>query len=122
MLVILSLLIMLGGVPLNSANVMVTAYTSSVSETDFSPWVAAWNNRLHHGDRVIAVSRDLEKLGLGNGSVVYVEGLGLYTVRDRMNKRKRRSIDIWFETNKRAAIKFGKKRLRVYWISGLKKS
>ena len=104
-------------IPINSVQVTVTAYTSSVQETDSDPWTAAWGNKLRPGDRVVAVSRDLERLGLVNGTVVYVEGLGFFTVKDRMHWRKKRWIDIWFETDRRKALRFGKKKLTVYWIS-----
>ena len=104
---------------IQSKVVTATAYTSSVNETDNDPWTAAWNNKLKPGDKIIAVSRDLERLGLGNGILVYVQGLGFFTVKDRMNKRKRGCIDIWFETDKKAALNFGKRKLRIYWVKDL---
>lgn len=91
-----------------------TAYNSVPGQTDSDPWVAAWNNRLRPGDKVIAVSRDLEKHGLTNGAKVKIEGLpGTYTVRDRMNKRFRNRIDVWMEKDIRKARAWGKKKLKI---------
>ncbi|GAA5524150.1 hypothetical protein Maes01_00704 [Microbulbifer aestuariivivens] len=91
-----------------------TAYNSVPGQTDSDPWVAAWNNRLRPGDKVIAVSRDLEKHGLTNGAKVKIEGLpGTYTVRDRMNKRFKNRIDVWMEKDIKKARKWGKKKLKI---------
>lgn len=91
-----------------------TAYNSVAGQTDGDPWVAAWNNRLKPGQKVIAVSRDLEKRGLTNGAKVKIEGLsGTYTVRDRMNKRFRNRIDVWMEKDVRKARSWGKRKLKV---------
>ncbi|WP_234994974.1 3D domain-containing protein [Microbulbifer donghaiensis] len=94
--------------------VHATAYNSVPGQTDDDPWVAAWNNRLRPGDKVIAVSRDLEKHGLTNGAKVQIEGLpGTYTVRDRMNKRFKNRIDVWMEKDIKKARKWGKKTLKI---------
>lgn len=91
-----------------------TAYNSVAGQTDDDPWVAAWNNRLRPGQKVIAVSRDLEKHGLTNGAKVKIEGLpGTYTVRDRMNKRFKNRIDVWMEKDIKKARKWGKKKLKL---------
>lgn len=93
-----------------------TAYNSVPGQTDSDPWVAAWNNRLRPGQKVIAVSRDLEKHGLTNGTKVKIEGLpGTYTVRDRMNKRFRNRIDVWMEKDIKKARQWGKKKLKIIW-------
>src|SRR5262249_1076986 len=63
----------------------VTAYNSTVAQTDRQPWVAAWGDRLRPGMRSIAVSRDLLHMGLARGSRVAIEGLsGEYVVLDKM--------------------------------------
>ncbi|WP_237066618.1 3D domain-containing protein [Microbulbifer guangxiensis] len=93
-----------------------TAYNSVPGQTDDDPWVAAWNNRLRPGDKVIAVSRDLEKHGLTNGAKVKIEGLpGTYTVRDRMNKRFKNRIDVWMEKDIKKARQWGKKKLKIVY-------
>ncbi|MCQ3828215.1 3D domain-containing protein [Microbulbifer elongatus] len=99
-----------------SMTVTATAYNSVEGQTDDDPWTAAWNNRLRPGDKIIAVSRDLEKHGLTNGAKVKIEGLpGTYTVRDRMNKRYKNRIDVWMEEDIKKARKWGKKKLKIVW-------
>ena len=99
-----------------SMTVTATAYNSIEGQTDDDPWTAAWNNRLRPGDKIIAVSRDLEKHGLTNGAKVRIEGLpGTYTVRDRMNKRYTNRIDVWMEKDLKKARKWGKKKLKITW-------
>jgi 3D (Asp-Asp-Asp) domain-containing protein len=99
-----------------SAHVTATAYTSSPKETDSTPYLAAWNNRLRPGVKSIAVSRDLLKMGLSNGTKVRISGLrGTYKVLDKMNKRWKRKIDIYMGTNRKRAIHWGKKRVIISW-------
>jgi len=97
--------------------VHATAYTSHKGQTDKTPFLAAWNNRLRPGMKIIAVSRDLiKKYGLGNGKKVKIEGLpGSYTVRDKMNKRFTKRIDIYMGTNRRKALRWGRRRTVIYW-------
>ncbi|MFV8783848.1 3D domain-containing protein [Microbulbifer sp. SA54] len=99
-----------------SLTVTATAYNSVKGQTDDDPWMAAWNNKLRPGDKIIAVSRDLEKHGLTNGTKVRIEGLpGTYTVRDRMNKRFTNRIDVWMEKDIKKARLWGKKKLKIIW-------
>lgn len=83
--------------------VTATAYTSSKRETDRTPFLAAWKNRLKPGIKSIAISRDLLALGLTNGCEVTIDGLeGTYKVLDKMHKRwKKRSISTWEWIEKR---------------------
>ncbi len=81
--------------------VTLTTYTASENETDSTPNITAsgfkidTKNAKRH--RIIAVSRDLKKK-LKFGSKVRIEGAGkysgTYTVRDVMNKRYKKRIDI----------------------------
>lgn len=99
-----------------SMTVTATAYNSVKGQTDDDPWTAAWNNKLRPGDKIIAVSRDLEKHGLTNGAKVRIEGLpGTYTVRDRMNKRFTNRIDVWMEKDVKKARSWGKRKLKIIW-------
>ena len=97
--------------------VQATAYTSHRGQTDSTPFLAAWNNRIRPGMKIIAVSRDLiTKYGLGNGKKVRIQGLpGYYTVRDKMNKRYTKRIDIYMGMNRRKALRWGRKRTVIYW-------
>ena len=93
--------------------VTVTAYTLSADETDDTPTIAAWGDHLKPTDKVVALSRDLEKLGLKHRSKVYVPGYGKATVLDRMNKRWKMKVDILLPT-KKEAFAWGKQQKTMY--------
>jgi len=97
--------------------VTATAYTSHIDQTDETPFLAAWNNRIKPGMKIIAVSPDLiKKYGLTNGAKVKILGLsGHYIVRDKMNKRLKNHIDIYMGINKKKALSWGRKRIILYW-------
>jgi len=98
-------------------SVTATAYTSHRGQTDKTPFLAAWNNRIRPGMKIIAVSRDLiYKYGITNGKKVRISGLsGIYTVRDKMNKKWRRKIDIYMGTSRWRALRWGKRRVTLYY-------
>lgn len=97
--------------------VTATAYTSHVAQTDSSPFIAAWNNRIRPGMKIIAVSRDLlTQYGMRNGTKVRIGGLpGYYTVRDKMNKRYQKRIDIYTGLDRRKALRWGRRNVVIYW-------
>jgi len=98
--------------------VTATAYTSHASQTDKTPFLAAWNNRLKPGVKSIAVSRDLLKKGLRNGSKVKIQGLpGEYLVLDKMHKRWKNKIDIYMGTNYKKAKTWGKQNVVISWTT-----
>lgn len=78
-----------------------TIYHAVPEQTDDTPDITAtgfkidMNNPESH--RIIAVSRDLEKLGFVMNAKVLVENAGemngVWTIRDRMNKRWTEKID-----------------------------
>ncbi len=110
----------LGQTPLGEARnrieVKATAYTSRPAETSGDPYLGAWNNRLTPGEKAIAVSRDLLALGLTNGAQVEIEGLpGVYIVRDKMNKRWRRRIDIYMGNDLERAREWGRQEVVLRW-------
>ncbi|MCD9514647.1 3D domain-containing protein [Photobacterium carnosum] len=95
-------------------NVTATAYNSVSTQTDSSPSIAAWGDRLKPGMKAIAVSRDLLKMGLKRGSKVKISGLpGEYVVLDKMHHRWSRKIDIYMGKNVRAAKDWGKRRVTI---------
>lgn len=97
--------------------VTATAYTSHQSQTDKTPFLAAWNNKLEPGVKSIAVSRDLLKLGLTNGSKVKIAGLpGEYLVLDKMHKRWQKKIDIYMGTDHQKAKQWGKQTVTISWV------
>ena len=97
--------------------VTATAYSSHGNQTDSTPFLAAWNNRLRPGMKIIAVSRDmLTRYGMRNGTKVRIGGLrGFYRVRDKMNKRYRKRIDIYMGLDLRRALKWGRRSVVIYW-------
>jgi len=97
--------------------VTATAFTSHGKQTDATPFLAAWNNRLRPGMKVIAVSRDLiKRYGMRNGTKVRIAGLpGYYTVRDKMHKRFQRRIDIYTGLDRRKALRWGRRSVVIYW-------
>jgi len=97
--------------------VTATAYSSHRGQTDKTPFLAAWNNHIRPGMKIIAVSRDLlTKYRLRNGSKVRIGGLpGIYRVRDKMNKRYRKRIDIYMGINRRRALRWGRRSVILYW-------
>ncbi len=103
---------------LNKFKVTATAYTSTINQTDSTPFLAAWNNKIKPGDKIIAVSWDLlRKNGLKNGAKVKIAGLkGYYTVRDKMHKRWRRKIDIYMGLDRKKALKWGRRKVHIIWM------
>jgi len=101
----------------HSLRVTATAYTSHSGQTDATPFLAAWNNRLRPGVKSIAVSRDmLTRYGMKNGTKVRIAGLrGYYRVRDKMNKRYRKRIDIYMGLERRRALRWGRRSVVIYW-------
>jgi len=101
----------------NRLRVIATAYTSHVAQTDSTPNIAAWGDKLRPGMKVIAVSRDLLSIyGLKHGSKVRIKGLsGEYLVLDKMNKRWRKRIDIYMGKNLNKAYKWGRRKVELRW-------
>lgn len=101
----------------NSLRVTATAYNSLPSQTDSTPNIAAWGDRLRPGMKAIAVSRDLlKKYGLRHNQRVKISGLpGTYRVLDKMNKRWRKKIDIYMGKSRRKARQWGRRKVTIYW-------
>jgi|GEM_PF-5613033 len=99
--------------------VTATAYCSRPEETNGDPFIAAWSDRLNPKVKSIAVSRDLLDEGLQHRTKVWIEDDGVesgpYLVLDKMNKRWKHRIDVYFGTDLKAALQFGKKRVRIFW-------
>ena len=102
---------------IKTLRVTATAYTSHVDQTDSTPNIAAWGDRLKPGMKAIAVSRDLLNVyGLKHRQKVRIKGLeGEFVVLDKMNKRWRKKIDIYMGMNKRNAFKWGRRKVEIQW-------
>ncbi|WP_038048076.1 3D domain-containing protein [Thermus caliditerrae] len=103
-----------------------TAYTSSVRETDATPFVTATGMRTRLG--VLAVSPDLLKV-LPYGTKVRLKDLGsvygrgrgqfdalfqgrVFVVADVMHPRMREKVDVWLP-DRATALRFGRRLLQV---------
>jgi len=101
-------------------NVTATAYNSLPAQTDNTPDIGAWGDKLGSKLQTIAVSRDLLKRGLKRNTVVELHSAGLkgfFLVKDKMHRRWKNRIDIFMGKNKKKAIKWGKKRIKLTWYT-----
>ena len=97
--------------------VTVTTYSPSVEETDSTPLITASGFKINpinpKKQRIVAVSRDLKRK-YKFGKKVRITGIGkysgTYTVRDVMNKRYRKRVDILIGTDDKQT-KFKKAKL-----------
>ncbi len=98
-----------------SIEVTATAYNSVENQTKKGNiGLTAWGDTLVPGEKAIAVSRDLIKKGLTHNTKVEIEGQdGIYIVKDKMNKRWSKKIDIYFGTNENAAKEWGKQKVEI---------
>jgi 3D (Asp-Asp-Asp) domain-containing protein len=86
------------------------------AQTDGNPSITAYGIKLRPGMRIVAVSRDLEKLGLQAGVRLRIAGLdGEWTVGDRMHARWTRRIDVYMGLDVKTARAGGKRRVRIRW-------
>lgn len=88
---------------------VITAYTSTVDQCDDDPFIAASGKRVYDG--MIAAN------GLPFGTKIKIPSLygdKVFTVHDRMNARYGYGrMDIWMDTTRAEARKFGVKRVEV---------
>lgn len=100
----------------DTLQVTATAYNSLPEQTTReNAALAAWGDTLEPGMLAIAVSRDLIKQGLTHNTAVQIKGLdGIYLVKDKMNKRWKKKIDIYMGLDKEKAIQWGKRTVTIY--------
>ena len=97
--------------------VKVSAYNSTVGQTDGLPTLAAWSDTLVPGMKAIAVSRDLIPIGLGHNTQVKIEGLeGVFLVKDKMAQRMRNKIDIYMGNDIQKAREWGTQELEIQFL------
>lgn len=97
-----------------SRQVSVSAYNSTIAQTDGLPTLAAWSDTLVPGMKAIAVSRDLIALGLDHNTQVKIEGLhGVFLVKDKMAPRMKNKIDIYMGNDIEQAMEWGTKKLKI---------
>ena len=98
--------------------VKATAYNSLAYQTKATnPSIAAWGDTLKPGMKSIAVSRDLIDSGLTHNKAVYIEGFKKpFFVKDKLNKRYTKRIDIYMGIDVKKAKQWGVKNLTISWI------
>ena len=95
-------------------NVTASAYNSLAYQTNSNPSITAFGDSLKPGMKCIAVSRDLLKIGLKHNTPVKIDGFeGIYLVKDKMNARWEKHIDIYMGTDVKAARNWGKKKVSI---------
>ncbi|MCX2681089.1 hypothetical protein OOZ15_14145 [Galbibacter sp. EGI 63066] len=96
--------------------VKASAYNSMQGQTVGHPTIAAWGDTLRPGIKAVAISRDLIKLGITKNTPIKIEGFdGIYLVKDKMNARYSKKIDIYMGTERQKAINFGIKTLKIWY-------
>ncbi len=100
---------------MTTMTVTATAYNSMEHQTKKGNiGLAAWGDILEPGERAIAVSRDLIKMGLDHNEEIEIYGLpGTYIVKDKMNKRWNKKIDIYMGLDEDAARQWGKQQVEI---------
>ncbi|QBA65611.1 hypothetical protein EQY75_06335 [Muriicola soli] len=99
-----------------SMEVTATAYNSIASQTKPLANVAAWGDTLSPGMKCIAVSRDLLSKGLKYNTPVKIEGFeGIYLVKDKMNKRWEKRIDIYMGLDVQKAKEWGRRKVVIQY-------
>ncbi len=94
-----------------TVTVTATAYSSSVDETDDTPFITAKGTYVRDG--IIAANF------LPFGTAVKIPGMfgdKIFVVEDRMNKRYTDRIDVWMPS-KQEAFQFGKRKVLIEIVS-----
>ncbi len=108
---------------LKTFQVTATAYNSLAYQTDSSPNITAFGDSLKPGKRYIAVSRDLLDSGLVHNTEVKIEGFdSLFMVKDKMNRRWRKRIDIYMGVDIKKARNWGKRSVVIEYCIPIKDS
>jgi 3D (Asp-Asp-Asp) domain-containing protein len=89
------------GKPMNQIEVELTAFSSTKSQTDSTPFIAASGKKVYDG----MVAANFLPFGT-KIKIPELFGDKIFTVDDRMNKRYQNRIDIWFAKTS-SAVKFG---------------
>lgn len=91
---------------IEKGEITVTAYSSTMDQTDDSPFIMASGRRVYDG----AIAANFLPFG---AKVRFPELYGekIFTVEDRMNKRHSYKMDVWMET-RRQALNFGVKKIK----------
>ncbi len=96
--------------------VTATAFNTLPKQGQGNPNAGAWGDRLTPGMNAIAVSADLEALGLTRGARVRIDGFrNEFVVLDRMPPKWKKRIDIYMGNDVKAARSWGKREVNIQW-------
>lgn len=87
--------------------VVVTAYSSTVDQTDSTPFTTASGKRVRDG----FIAANFLKFGT-KVQIPELYGDKVFVVEDRMHRRFNTYVDIWF-SNRSSALKFGKQEVEI---------
>ena len=95
--------------------VTASAYNSVSWQTkEENPNIAAWGDTLKPGMKSIAVSRDLLKMGLTHNTMVKIGNWpDTFYVKDKMNRRWRKRIDIYMGLDVKKAREWGRRKIDI---------
>jgi len=101
--------------------VTATAYNSLAYQTSSNPNITAFGDSLIPGKRYIAVSRDLLDSGLIHNTEVKIEGFdSTFLVKDKMNRRWKKRIDLYMGIDVEKAKIWGKKKVNISYCIPVK--
>jgi 3D (Asp-Asp-Asp) domain-containing protein len=92
---------------ITATRVDVTGYSAEEKQTDSTPKITAFMKKVRIGR--IAVSWDLLEMGWTPGKKVWIEGYGVFTIGDIMDRRWKKRLDIFFPSTE-LADEFGIKK------------
>ncbi|MGB5434811.1 MAG: hypothetical protein WBM98_02890 [Maribacter sp.] len=96
--------------------VTATAYNSVKSQTNEQPTITAWGDTLTLDSNSLAVSRDLIAKGLTYGTMVRIEKFpDTFLINDKMHPRWRNRIDIHMGKDRKRAMEWGRKKIKIYY-------
>lgn len=94
-----------------TTTVWVTAYSSTPDQTDSTPFITASGTRVKDG--VIAANF------LPFGTIIKIPALfgdKIFTVEDRMHPRKKKVVDVWMPSTKKA-LSFGAHKTKIVLLA-----
>jgi 3D (Asp-Asp-Asp) domain-containing protein len=101
--------------------VTLTIYSTNSGETDATPYLTASGFKIDPNNpgkhKIIAISRDLKQKWKFNTRVRIINAgryNGIYTVKDLMNKRYKKRIDILVNNNRKPIKLTGIKVIKLY--------
>ena len=97
--------------------VTATAYNTVPQQTHaLHPTLTAFGDTLTPGMKAVAVSRDLEEMGIGHETELEIAGLdSVWVVRDRTHARWTRRIDLYMGKDVDAALEWGRREVTIRW-------